>query len=339
MSVGGLCSFAVSVIISFLPLTRLIYSMVSDKLLYIPFADKIFGKGGSPRVAVLVAAIFQFPFLFINSNYLETIFNITILCGSLKNIISSIAYYYISFNEVNNITGTEITQSHELSYRKFSEGSDSENDYNTDDNTSSDEELDYVFRGQYKRKTVRYGTINKSHNCLFEECKDSSEKNPLGHIYESAIQTEVRLINCQTDGKIFNCISKRHSSIKEANIWLIIYLISSTIFTGIISNINFEQFKNQSIFLLVVIFTTLTFTLFGILYVITSISFSDLNDSLNETSNNSRKNVKRKEILQRLFNILILQLSVGYFAFNLWIVISSWMLIGIIYYFILLKFK
>uniref|UniRef100_A0AAF5DKV0 Amino acid permease/ SLC12A domain-containing protein n=1 Tax=Strongyloides stercoralis TaxID=6248 RepID=A0AAF5DKV0_STRER len=160
MTVGGVCSLAAGVIVSFIPITRLIHTMANDNILKISLANKIFGKG------------------------------------------------------------TEIIQSHELTYRKFSEKSDSENKYNSDEETSTDDdELDYVFKGQYKTRDFRYGTISKSHNCIFQECQTSG-KHVLEHIYETPLQTEVYLTNSKNDDKIFNCISKKHLTNETANLWL-----------------------------------------------------------------------------------------------------------------------
>uniref|UniRef100_A0A0N5B8C5 UbiA prenyltransferase family protein n=1 Tax=Strongyloides papillosus TaxID=174720 RepID=A0A0N5B8C5_STREA len=337
MSVGGVCSLAAGIIVSFIPITRLIHSMANDNLLKIPLANKIFGKSGSPRVAVIISCCMQLPLFFINQTYMETIFYLIVFFGTLKNIISSVLYYYISFNDEKYINGTETSQSHELTYRKFVEGSDSENNYRSDEETSTDEELDYVFKGQYKGKNFRYGTINKSHNCLFQECQTVG-KYPLGHIYEIPLQTEVHLTNTKNDGKIFKCITKKHLTSETANWWLVSYLFCTVLSTAIIKYNDHETLKKQPIFISILLFTLLSFSILGILYVLISIFFSDVNDNLNDKTNN-KANVKRKEILQRLLSIYILQLGIAYFDLYNYATLIIWLTIGIFYYLLIIDRK
>ncbi|CEF68786.1 Hypothetical protein SRAE_2000344100 [Strongyloides ratti] len=337
MTVGGVCSLVAGVIVSFIPITRLIHTMANDNMLKISLANKIFGKGGSPRIAVILSFFIQLPLLFINHKYIETIFQLMIFCGTLKNIISSITYYYLVFNDMKHVTGTEVLQSHELTYRKFSEGSDSENNYNSDEETSTDEELDYVFKGQYKIKDFRYGTINKSHNCLFQECQTSG-KHILGHVYETPLQTEVRLTNSKNDDKIFNCISKKHLTNRTANWWLILYLFCTTLSTIIITHNNYKVLKKQPIPISVLVYILLTICLLGIIYVLLSIFLSDVNDNLNDIIID-KKYIKRKEILQRLLNIFILQLGIVYFDLNNFIIIFIWLTIGLFYYLLFINRK
>uniref|UniRef100_A0A0K0EC12 Amino acid permease/ SLC12A domain-containing protein n=1 Tax=Strongyloides stercoralis TaxID=6248 RepID=A0A0K0EC12_STRER len=338
MTVGGVCSLAAGVIVSFIPITRLIHTMANDNILKISLANKIFGKGGSPRIAVIFSSFIQLPLLFINYTYIETVFYLMIFCGILNNIISSITYYYLIFNDKKNVTGTEIIQSHELTYRKFSEKSDSENKYNSDEETSTDDdELDYVFKGQYKTRDFRYGTISKSHNCIFQECQTSG-KHVLEHIYETPLQTEVYLTNSKNDDKIFNCISKKHLTNETANLWLVLYIFCTILLTIIITQNNYQTLKKQSIPILVILLIIITFCLFGIIYVFISIFFSDVNDNLNDIINNKR-NIKKKEIFQRLLNIFLLQLGIAYFNLNNFLIIFIWLLIGFLYYLTIIKKK
>uniref|UniRef100_A0AC35TYE3 Aa_trans domain-containing protein n=1 Tax=Rhabditophanes sp. KR3021 TaxID=114890 RepID=A0AC35TYE3_9BILA len=324
MSVGGVCGLAAAGLASFVPTTRLVFSMANDNLICGKYLKHIYGKAGSPRVAVLFVLAIQLCLqLMVDEMYVKVVFQITIFCELIRMVIGNVVVY------VDVFTGQAIEvglgEARNVSYHSIqNESLISKTTYSTDGETSSEDELDEMLRRDICKHTT-YGSLSTNHNCFLDPCVIEKCSKSC-HLYEPSSPH----INLQTF-PISPKIVKRTVTNKEANIWLGIFVVATTVATSIFSQIEFDHFKSLTIYLSVILLTLLTAATFGILYVVLSIFFVDTKDELN---GGGEEGLSSSQLVLRLVGIFLLIQCIFLFDIKVFGIVGVWGVVGIGYYFV-----